>query len=162
MIHDLLLTWLPAILAPLYLLAWLRGDQTARASVYLLVIGSLLYAVAAAYDAGRIHNGLGISCLLLAAQVVVALRSERFYPLVIAAAQLLIVCAYALAVAGLITQSATVLWLIALPSAVQLAAFAFGAIVHRRRRNPGRNARKVAQNHENARRRLAPQRNNAR
>ena len=133
-----------AILAPLYLLAWLRGDQTARASAHLLVIGSLLYGLLAALGAGHIQNGLGLSCLLLTAQVVVALRSERFFPLVIAAAQLLIVCAYTLAGAALITQPATLIWLIAFPSVVQLAAFAFGAIVHRRPRRPGRNARKLA------------------
>ena len=48
-----------AILAPLYLLAWLRGDQTARASAHLLVIGSLLYGLLAALGAGHIQNGLG-------------------------------------------------------------------------------------------------------
>ena len=137
-LHDLSGIWGLMLLCPLYLFALLRGDPAGRAFAHVLAAGALLGTMLATVEAGsgRLSGDgqLGLDTLLLAAQVVLCLRSPRLYPMAIAAAQLLIVLAAAVAGAGLIGQPATAQWLGGLPGAIQLAVFTYGMVTHRTRR----------------------------
>ena len=145
---DLCGVWGLIVLAPLYLFAVLRGDSTGRAFAHVLASSALLGTMMATGLATELATGsadtkplplaggdlLGLDALLLAAQIVLTLRSPWFYPIVIAAAQLLIVFIDAIAAAGLTAQPATALWLGGLAGAIQLAAFCYGLMAHRTRR----------------------------
>ena len=139
-LRDLCGIWGLIALCPLYLFALLRGDPTGRAFAHVLALGALFgtITVTGRADTGPLRlagdSQLGFGALLLAAQVVLTLRSPWHYPIAIAAAQLLIVFAAAFASAGLIAQPATALWLGGLPGAIQLGAFSYGLITHRNRR----------------------------
>ena len=125
---------------PIYLFALLRGDKTARQFAHVLAIAVVLDTVLAQNSRANpqfwpsIDDQLGIDALLLAVQTVLALRSPWHYPIVIAAGQLLIVIAGALAAAGLIARQGTLGWMVAGSTLIQLSAFAYGLIVHRTRR----------------------------
>lgn len=141
---DLCGVWGLIVLAPLYLFAVLRGDSTGRAFAHVLASSALLGTMMATELATGsadtkplpLAGGdlLGLDALLLAAQIVLTLRSPWLYPIVIAAAQLLIVFVDAIDAAGLTAQPATALWLGGLAGAIQLAAFCYGLIAHRTRR----------------------------
>lgn len=137
---DLCGVWGLIVLAPLYLFAVLRGDSTGRAFAHVLASSALLGTMMATGSADTkplpLAGGglLGLDALLLAAQIVLTLRSPWLYPIVIAAAQLLIVFVDAIDAAGLTAQPATALWLGGLAGAIQLAAFCSGLIAHRTRR----------------------------
>ena len=109
-LHDLCGIWGLIALCPLYLFALLRGDPTGRGFAHVLALGALLgtMSVMGSADAGPLRlpgdGQLGIDTMLLAAQVALALRSPWYYPIAIAAAQLLIVYAAAFVSAGLIAQ----------------------------------------------------------
>ena len=139
-LHDLCGIWGVIALTPLYLFALLRGDSTGRGFAHILALSALLGTLSATSnpDAGPLRltgdSPLGLGALLLAAQVVLTLRSPWHYPIAIAATQLLIVFAAAFVSAGLIAQPATALWLGGLPGALQLGAFSYGVIAHRTRR----------------------------
>ena len=128
-----------AALALPYLLALLRGDATGRALAHLVMIGAVVDTFLPLGSPGAsivpvYPIQLAIDALLLVGQVVVTLRSRWLYPIVIAATQLLIVCADAIGAAGLIAQPATAFWLVVAPSTIQLAAVSYGLIRHRVRR----------------------------
>ena len=127
-------------LLPLYLYALIKGDKTNRSCAHVLAIGVLLGVLLAPDQSNDLRNRsygadhLGIETLLLAAQTVIALRSSRRYPVVMAAAQLLIVIAGALGVAGLIAQEKTRSIMMGAAALIQLSAFVIGLIAHRTRR----------------------------
>lgn len=145
---DLCGVWGLIVLAPLYLFAVLRGDSTGRAFAHVLASSALLGTMMATGLATELATGsadtkplplaggdlLGLDALLLAAQIVLTLRSPWLYPIVIAAAQLLIVFVDAIDAAGLTAQPATALWLGGLAGAIQFAAFCYGLMAHRTRR----------------------------
>lgn len=145
---DLCGVWGLIVLAPLYLFAVLRGDSTGRAFAHVLASSALLGTMMATGLATELATGsadtnplplaggdlLGLDAVLLAAQIVLTLRSPWLYPIVIAAAQLLIVFVDAIDAAGLTAQPATALWLGGLAGAIQLAAFCYGLMAHRTRR----------------------------
>lgn len=122
---------------PLYLFVLIKGDKTDRACAHVLTIGTVLCVLLTLgqptarpswpYSADR----LGIDALLLAAQTVIALRSSRSYPIVMAAAQLLIVMAGALTAAGLIAQEKTFSVITGGAVIIQLGALLVGLIAHR-------------------------------
>ena len=134
-LHDLSGIWGLMLLCPLYLFALLRGDPTGRALAHVLAAGASLGTMLATIEAGPMQQAsegqLGLDTLLLAAQIVLSLRSLRHYPIAIAAAQLQIVLIDAFAWAGLIAQPATALWLGGLLGAIQLGVFSYGVITHR-------------------------------
>ena len=127
---------------PLYLYALTNGDKTDMASGHVLALGALLsftlgfYLAKPApgwpYSAGQI----GIEGLLLAAQTAIALQTSRHYPIVMAAAQLLVVIAGGLSLMRLIGQPQTLLVILAGASIIQLGAFACG-LASRLRLLPG-------------------------
>jgi hypothetical protein len=131
---------------PLYLFALIKGDKTDRACAHVLAISAVLSLVLGLdkESAGRSwpygSDKMGIDTLLLVAQITIALRSSRHYPIVIAAAQLLIVIAGALNTAGLIAHESTLSMVFAGAGLIQMGAFAGGLIAHRKRCRPGTTA----------------------
>ena len=123
-------------LLPVYLFALIKGDKTDRLSVHILAIAAVLDLTLALHQqaSGQIGQSrsdqLVIDLLLLAAQTVIATRSARRYPIVMAAAQLIIVLAELLSAVGLITLEKALSALIGIAATIQLGAFAWGLVVH--------------------------------
>lgn len=118
----------------LYLMALTKGDPTDRACGHVLMIGAILFLLAALDpDNGR-HSwtfGLGQSLtdlLILAALSAIAVSSSRRYPIIMAAAQLLIVLIGMLAVTHLIVQEKTLAAMIGAAASIQVGAFVVGLI----------------------------------
>ena len=124
---------------PLYLYALLRGDSIAKRFAHLFMLAALLGTMLASSDPAGLplafasQRQLGLDTLLLAAQIVLTLRSPWLYPIAISAAQLLIVLADAIAASGLITQPGTMWLLVGIPAFIQLVTFVAGLVRHRRR-----------------------------
>ena len=121
---------------PLYLFAGIKGDKTDRASAHVLASGAVLY-VLMAHDQPNARpswpysaDQLGIHALLLTAQTVIALRSSRRYPIIMAATQLLIVMAGVLGAAGLIAHEKTFFVIAGGASVIQLGGFIVGLTAH--------------------------------
>ena len=129
-----------ALLA-VYLFALIKGDKTDRLSVHILAIGAVLDLTLALHQQASgqrsqyRNDQLVIDLLVLAAQTVIAMRSSRRYPIVIAAAQLIIVLAELLSAVGLIALEKTLSALIGIAATIQLGAFAWGLVVHCVRRH---------------------------
>ena len=133
----------PLLLAllPLYLVALSKGDPTDRACAHVLAIGIVLFVLLALdrrntlpswpYGAGQVVGDV----LLLAALTAIAVHSSHRYPLIMAAAQLLIVLAGTLAAAGLIAHEGTLAAMLGAAALIQLAALGFG-LVYSRMRHP--------------------------
>ena len=125
-------------LLPLYLYALAEGDKTDLACIYVLAFGALfsfalgLYAGKPAQTWPYSASQLGIDALLLTAQILIALRAPRYYPILMAAAQLLVVIAGALSVARLVGQPKTLMVVFAGAATIQFAAFACGLAARRR------------------------------
>ncbi len=153
--------WPWALIAPLYVYAQLRGDIGARGMAGVLVIAALFGTLlAAGWPAGQISGVrlLGLDTLLLAVQFVICVRSVRLFPIVIVAAQLLVVMAEAIASAGLAGQYPTLQTLFAVLSIAQMLALITGLVRHRSRRPLWRNRKRL----KNAPAELAPRVNDAR
>lgn len=153
--------WLLAVLAPLYLYTLLRGDSSARGFVGAFAGAAIFGTTLAAISPGSARIGptvLSLDTLLLAAQVVLCLRSRWLYPIVIAALQLLIVMIESFAAAGLAGRTtATTLLLVGLSSA-QFVCFVSSLVAHQSRRPFWR----VRGRPENPSSDLAPRANGAR
>jgi len=131
--------WGLALLLPFYLLALIRGDPLGRGLVQAVAVSAALgtlLAVSSKADGLQLpfyNEQVGIDLLFLAIITLLALRSPRFYPLIIAALQLLIAITGALVFADLISGSdAHAIMRVSLEMA-QLAVLAFGVFAHRRR-----------------------------
>ena len=128
-------------LLPLYLFALAKSDPTGRACTHVLAFGVGLFALFAldqrsnpfdwAYSAGQLVADI----LLLTALSAISVHSSRQYPIIMAAAQLLIVLAGSLAVAGLIAPGNALAAIIGAAAGIQLAAYAVGLV------RPGTNRR---------------------
>ena len=130
----------PLLLAflPLYLYALIKGDKTDLDCGHVLALSALI-SFTFRLNPGKpaqvwpfAAEQFGVESLLLAAQIAIALRTRRFYPLVMAAAQLLIVIAGALSMARLIGKPKTLMMIFAGTSLIQFGAFACGVIARRR------------------------------
>jgi hypothetical protein len=129
--------WPIAAIVPLYLYAQLRGDASSRAYASALAGAALLGTLlaAAAPDALRLARTLvGFDALWLVVHVVLCLRSKWLYPIVIAAAQLLVVLIEGFGAAGLARHQSSATVLFSGLAFIQLVAFASGLIAHRSRR----------------------------
>ncbi|MFM5918339.1 MAG: hypothetical protein ACKOOL_12525 [Novosphingobium sp.] len=160
-ISNALGLWPWAIIAPLYLYVQLRGDGTARAFGAILAVALLLGTVLpprGISPSGVADVRLGVDALFLAVQYVFCLRSRWNYPLLITAAQLLVVLVESITATSLAGRPATDSVLLFGLTAIQFAAFLYGVVVHRNRR-PLWQARRRA---ENASSDLAPRANGAR
>ena len=122
----------------LYLYALTKGDRTDIASGHVLAFGALmrfaLYFYLGKPGQGWPYSASQISTefLLLAAQVSIAQHTSRHYPIVMAAAQLLVVIACGVSMAGLVSQPTTLVVVFAGTSLMQLCTFACGLAVRRR------------------------------
>ena len=127
-------------LLPIYLFALIKGDKSDRLCAHVLAIGAGLDLMLALHQQASgqrwLYRGdqLIIDVLLLAAQTFIATRSSRRYPIVIAAAQLILVVTEMLNWAGLIAHEETLSALIEFDGIIQLSAFAGGLIVSSSRR----------------------------
>lgn len=129
----------PFLLAmlPLYLIALNKGDPTDRACAHVLIIGLLLFALLALDRHGTLPSWpYGMAqvvgdLLLLIALSAIAVNSARRYPVIIAAAQLLIALAGTLAAAGLIAHEQTLTVMLVAAGLIQLAACGIGLIYPR-------------------------------
>lgn len=122
------------VMFPLYLAALNKGDPTDRACAHVLAIGLVLFALLALDRPGTLPNrpyGMAQAVsdlLLLTVLTAIAVNSSRRYPMIMAAAQLLIVLAGTLAAAGLIAQAKTLSVMLGAAGLLQLAAGAAGLI----------------------------------
>lgn len=129
-------------LLPLYLMALTKGDSTDRACAHVLAFGVLLFVLLSLdqrntpprwpYSVGQLLGDL----LLLTVLMATAVNSVRRYPVIMAAAQLLIVLAGSLAVAGLIAQEKALAAMIGAAAIIQLGAFVIG-LIHPSAGRPG-------------------------
>ena len=137
---HLLTAWggIPLLIAlvPLYLLALTKGDPTDRACGHVLMIGAVLFLLPA-LDRGSFQHSWTIALgqtvtdlLLLAALTAIAVSSSRHYPIVMAAAQLLIAVIGLLAITHLIVLEKTLAAMIGAAAILQVGAFVFGLIHH--------------------------------
>ena len=151
-------------MAPCYVLAQLRGDVSGRGLTGLLaitaVVGFLMTTAAAS-----VHPALadyqarfGLDTLLLAALVVISLRSVRIYPIVITAAQLLGVMLDAIAASRFAVRPGTHMVLLFGVAIIQISALGYGLVAHRSRRSFWRRRNRS----ENRGADLAPRANGAR
>ena len=132
--------WGLAFLLPLYLLALIRGDPAGRGLVHAVAIGAALATLLALSGSAALvpmalyNEELGIDVLVLAMITTLALRIRRFYPLVMAALQLLIATTSALGAAGLIAQKGTHAAMVGMLTMAMLGVLIYGQIAHRQRR----------------------------
>lgn len=153
--------WPWTLIAPLYLYAQLRGDSSARGLAGLLAIAALLGTLLASASRGPMlvgRNQLGLDTLLLAAQVLISIRSRWLYPIVIAAGQLLVVLVEVFAATGFAAHVGPLDVLFAMLVLMQFSAFGVGLALHRSRRPLWR----VRAHRENATADLVPRANDAR
>ena len=128
---PLLMAWLP-----LYLLALTKGDPTDRACGHVLMIGAVLFLLPA-LNRGTFQHSWTIAVgqtvtdlLMLAALTAIAVNSSRHYPLLMAAAQLLIAVIGLLAITQLIMLEKTLAAMIGAAAILQVGAFVCGLIHH--------------------------------
>ena len=128
---PLLMAWLP-----LYLLALTKGDPTDRACGHVLMIGAVLFLLPA-LNRGTFQHSWTIAVgqtvtdlLMLAALTAIAVNSSRHYPLLMAAAQLLIAVIGLLAITELIMLEKTLAAMIGAAAILQVGAFVCGLIHH--------------------------------
>jgi hypothetical protein len=153
--------WPLAIFAPLYLYALLRGDSSARGYAGAFAVAAILGTILATISPGPMKIGpalLSLDTMLLAAHVMLCLRSKWLYPIVIAAMQLLAVMIEGFSAAGLAGRPAAATALLVVLASAQFACFVFGVIAHRSRRSFWR----VRRRPENPTSDLAPRANGAR
>ena len=127
-------------LLPVYLFVLTKGDPTDRACAHVLAIGLVLFVLLAL---NRRHSlpswphGASLvigDLVLLTALAAIAVHTSRRYPLIMAAAQLLIVLAGVLAATGLIGQEKTLRVIIGAAALLQIVALGCGLIyLHVRR-----------------------------
>lgn len=160
-LSDAMGYWPWAVIVPLYVYAQLRGDLGSRGMAGVLVLAALLGTLlAAGWPTGQISGVrlLGLDTLLLAVQFVICVRSARFFPIVIVAAQLLVVIAEAISAAGFAGRYATLQALFAVLSIAQMLALITGLVRHRSRRPLWRTRKRL----KNAPAELAPRVNDVR
>ena len=113
--------------------AHLSGDTTARVvgNLALVMVGLDVALAEPQLQISRGSTGpdhAGIDLLYLSVLVVLSLRTQRFYPLGLAAAQLLVVIVHVLINGGLLPDPKIVRSLLAVPTALLVPAFIFGAL----------------------------------
>lgn len=121
--------WPWAAVVPCYVLAQLRGDLSGRGLTGLLAItaavGFLITTAAASVHPAKTdyQARFGLDTLLLAALVVIGLRSVRIYTIIIAAAQLLAVMLDAIAASRFAVRSGTHMVLLFGVALMQISVF---------------------------------------
>lgn len=163
-LFDTLGAWPWAAVAPCYALAQLRGDVRGRGLTSLLAITAavsfLMTTAAAPVHSAMTDNQarLGLDTLFLAVLVVISLRSVRFYPIIIAAAQLLGVMLDAIAASRFAVRPGPQIILLFAVAIMQVSALGCGLVAHRSRRPFWRRR----DHSENRGAELAPRANSAR